>query len=522
MELHNQYIRPMLTDLYQFTMCYAYWKNNHHNDIAVFDLFFRKCPFKGEYCIFAGLSEVVKLLKNFKYSEEEINYLRTVMADAEEGFFEFLASIDASSLQIYAVPDGTVVFPKENLIRVEGPVAVAQLLETTLLALTNFPSLIATNAYRHKRAAGPDKVLVEFGLRRAQGTDGAMTASKYAYLGGFDMSSNMLACMLNQIPPSGTHAHSYISSYIGFEDLEFKQLKGKDVLELALKYRSELGFFTNDGELAAFISYAVAFPNGFLALVDTYDTLGSGVPNFLCVALAIYEIGYKPIGIRLDSGDLSYLSKQTRQMFTRVGSKCSVPFENLKIVASNELNEQVLRSLREQGHEVDVFGIGTNLVTCQGQPALGMVYKLVSIKNIPRIKLSNEKEKITIPGKKKIYRLYNTEGIAICDLLMGDSEPEPLENQRILVKHPFDERKRMYVIPSRVENLHKLIWNYGQACNLPSLKESRNYFEEKISSIRRDITRGLNPTPYKLSVSVELYDFMNELWNKELPIPEVK
>jgi len=189
------------------------------------------------------------------------------------------------------------------------------------------------------------------------------------------------------------------------------------LVALSTSFRDELGYTTNNGELAGYISYALAYPNGFLALVDTYDTMNSGVPNFLCVSLALNKLGYKPVGIRLDSGDLAYLSKQARKEFKRISEKYSVPFDDLQIVASNDINEKVIHSLNQQGHEINVFGIGTNLVTCQAQPALGMVYKLVEVRGIPRIKLSNEKEKITIPGRKNAYRLFNKDGMGIVDLM---------------------------------------------------------------------------------------------------------
>ncbi|CAG9324940.1 unnamed protein product [Blepharisma stoltei] len=519
---HNQYIRPLLTDLYQITMCYAYWKNGHHMDHAVFDAFFRKCPFKGEYTVFAGLSEVIEFLENFRFNQEEVNYIRTLIPHAESEFFDWLLSIDASQLKVYAIPEGTLVFPRINLLRIEGPLAIAQLCETTMLVLCNYASLITTNAARFRKAAGKDKVMLEFGLRRAQGPDGAMTASKYSYLGGFDSTSNALAGMIYGIPVSGTHAHSYIASYVDYSDFRDRLIDGQDILQLALDYRRESGFTTNDGELTAFASYAKAFPNAFLALVDTYDTLGSGIPNFLCVALALYKIGHKPVGIRLDSGDLAYLSIQARAMFKKTSEKFNVPFEDLKIVASNDINETVIHSLNDQKHQIDVFGVGTNLVTCQSQPALGMVYKLVEIREHPRIKLSNEKDKITIPCKKNAFRLFGESGEAICDVLMMSDEAEPQVGTRMLVRHPFDERKRMFVVPSKVEKLHKLIWDGRLVEKIPSLSEGRERLQMQIEAMRNDITRAINPTPYKISLSSNLYDYLQDLWNREVPIQEFR
>lgn len=521
MELpRNQYIRPLLTDMYQLTMCYAYWKNNHHNDPAVFDAFFRKCPFKGEYAVFGGVSEIIELLKNFRFNESEVNYIRSLMPHAEEEFFAYLASIDASQLKVWIVPDGTIVFPRINLIRVEGPLAIAQLCETTLLVLCNFASLITTNAARFRKAAGSDKHLSEFGTRRAQGTDGAMTASKYSYIGGFDSTSNLLAGMIHKIPTIGTHAHAYVACYSGPKDLSTSVFKGIDLYEHADKYRKDNNFKTNDGELAAFVSYAIAYPDKFLALVDTYDTLSSGVPNFICVALALNEVGHKAYGIRLDSGDLAYLSRESRKLFIQYAEKYSVDFDKLMIVASNDINEGVLRSLNIQGHEINAFGIGTNLVTCQAQPALGMVYKLVEVRNTPRIKISNEKDKVTIPCQKKAFRLYGSDGIAICDIMCRASDLEPEIGKKIMARSPLDEKKRMFVVPSKVEAINELFWDGQLVRDVPSLPESRDRLMAQLKSIRSDITRETNPTPYKVSLTSGLYDYMMYLWDMEVPIAE--
>lgn len=271
--------------------------------------------------------------------------------------------MDCSGVRLYAIREGTIVFPRIPLIRVEGPLAVCQLLETTLLNLCNFPSLIATNAARFRRAAGPSATIIEMGLRRAQGPNGAMTATRYAYLGGCDATSNVLAGHLSGVAPKGTHAHALVCSYSKLSDLSSRELSGKDFVSVVERYKSELGYDrTNEGELAAFIAFAQAFPLNFLALVDTYDTLNSGVPNYICVALALRDFGFTPKGIRLDSGDLSYLSKETRRMFRDVDAKLGSDLAKGNIVASNDINEEVLLSLGEQGHEINTFGIGTHLV----------------------------------------------------------------------------------------------------------------------------------------------------------------
>jgi len=288
---------------------------------------------------------------------------------------------------------GTVVFPRIPLIRIEGPVIKTQLLETTFLTLVNYASLVATNAARFCAVAGEGKELLEFGLRRAQGPDGGLSASKYCFLGGFHGTSNVLAGKLYGIPVKGTHAHAYVNSYGSMDDLSERTLKDnesgvlKPFADLCLQYLDKLSgcinFIpseTNKGELAAFISYAIAFPTGFLALVDTYDVLKSGVPNFLAVALALHECHYEAKGLRLDSGDLAYISVEVRKRFKDVATKFGIPaFEKFTIVASNDINEDTLVSLEKQEHSIDSFGIGTHLVTCQKQPALGCVYKLVEV-----------------------------------------------------------------------------------------------------------------------------------------------
>lgn len=278
-------------------------------------------------------------------------------------------------------------------MRIEGPVLKTQLLETTLLTLVNYASLVATNAARFRSATGADKTLLEFGLRRAQGPDGGLSASKYCYLGGFDGTSNVLAGKLYGIPVRGTHAHAYVNSYESLEELKERELvdritgERRPFADMCLQYLKELGPIlkilpeeTHRGELAAFISYAIAFPTSFLALVDTYDVLKTGVPNFLAVARALHECNYQAVGLRLDSGDLAYLSLEVRAAFHETAKHFQLPyFEHFTIVASNDINEDTLVSLEKQGHSIDTFGIGTHLVTCQRQPALGCVYKLVEV-----------------------------------------------------------------------------------------------------------------------------------------------
>ncbi|XP_018571301.1 nicotinate phosphoribosyltransferase isoform X2 [Anoplophora glabripennis] len=532
----NGIIQPLLTDLYQITMAYAYWKSGKIKDSAVFDLFFRKNPFQGEFTIFAGLEECLKFLRKFHYSASDIKYLKeTLPSSIEDEFYEYLKSVSAKHVRLFAIAEGSVVFPRVPLMRIEGPLIIVQLLETTLLTLVNYASLMATNAARYRIAAGSMK-LFEFGLRRAQGPDGGLSASKYSYIGGFDGTSNVLAGKLFNIPVKGTHAHAYITSFNGFSELRNIFLepkcggKPRDLLELALTWRTNLlpifklfSVEASEGELAALISFAIAFPEGFMALVDTYEVQRSGLLNFCAVALSLNDLGYRAVGIRLDSGDLAYLSNIARHFFTEIAVKYNLPwFENLMIMASNDINEETILSLNEQGHKINCFGIGTHLVTCQRQPALGCVYKMVELNGYPRIKLSQDVGKVNMPGCKDAYRLYSESGYALVDLLQRSIEPPPEVNEKVLCRHPFEESKRAYVIPSRVEKLLNLYWEDGQICQeLPSLQQIKERVQTTLKTLRPDIKRNLNPTPFKVAVSDRLYTFLHDLWLKNAPIGEL-
>jgi len=633
----NSLVGPTLTDMYQISMTYAHWKNGRVNEPSCFDLFFRKNPFKGEFTLFCGLEEVLRFCHSFKFTEEDIVYLQSIMPTCDPAFFPWLQALDCREVKLFAHREGSIVFPREPLIRVEGPLGICQLLETTLLTLVNYPSLLATNALRIRLATGPSAELLEFGLRRAQGPDGGVSASKYAIMGGFDGTSNVIAGRLYGMPVKGTHAHAYVMSYTSLSALASTTLCRKDdpakkqiefvsvVLEKrSMLYGSDGAYQTNDSELAAFISYAQAFPDGVLCLVDTFDTLKSGVPNFLSVGLALIEFGYKPIGIRLDSGDLAYLSREARKLFRLADSKAGLTevLGKCKIVASNDLDEDTILSLIQQGHEINTFGIGTNLVTCKKQPALGCVYKvcilcacacaanallrsnhvffpslstkidqhrtpwpptqLVEIRGEPRIKLSEDAEKVVIPGRKTIYRLWGVgalrpplcpscafgPSVALCpgwlgekclanksvlistplshhsplsisttthhsedhplmDVLQREDEAPPQAGKRILCRHPFEESKRANVTPTRVEKLLELVFDgargpeHSVVAPLPKLLEIKDYVTAQIVKMRRDHIRHVNPTPYKVSLSGSLYDFMHQLWLENAPITDI-
>jgi nicotinate phosphoribosyltransferase len=390
----NPLVNALLTDLYQLTMAYAHWKNGRHLDPSVFDLFFRKHPFGGEYTIFAGLDECLKFLTHFSFLPSDIAYLQSLpaLADCDPAFFAWLLTLNARDVQVWAVRDGTVVFPRIPLLQIQAPLGIAQLIETTLLTLVNYPTLLTTNAARMVRAAqSPAKKPIdcfEFGLRRAQGPDGGFSASKYACMGGFAGTSNVLAGKYFGLQVTGTHAHAFVQAYSKLDQVKEltlqKNMNATNVsddgtsttttpvvlLPLVLTYREQLAktvpqyATTNDGELAAFVAYAIAFPKNFLCLIDTYDTLKSGLPNFILVALALHDLGYVASGVRLDSGDLAYLSAEVAKAFAEHATERPF-FADLSIVASNDINEAVLHAINKQDHAITAYGIGTNLVTCE-------------------------------------------------------------------------------------------------------------------------------------------------------------
>jgi nicotinate phosphoribosyltransferase len=365
-------ISPLLTDLYQLTMAYGYWKLGMHDREAVFQLIFRKNPFRGNYSVACGLANVVEFLQNWRFSPEDLAYLATLSANDEPLFSaEFLAYLGQLqfSCDIDAIPEGTVVFPHEPLMRIKGPLLQGQLIESMLL--NNFQTLIATKASRVCQAAAGESVL-EFGLRRAQGPDGALSASRAAYVGGCEATSNVLAGKLYDIPVRGTHAHSWVTAF-------------------------------ND-EMSAFEAYAKVMPQNCVLLVDTYDTL-AGVAHAIEIGKKLREQGSKLLGIRLDSGDLASLSKKARKMLDAAG------FTETKIVASNSLDEYEIRQLRAQGAKISVWGVGTSLVTAYDHPALDGVYKLSALRDADgnwqyKLKLSEQAVKISNPGMHQVRRFF--------------------------------------------------------------------------------------------------------------------
>ncbi len=464
-------LSPLLTDLYQLTMAYGYWKNGTAEDEAVFHGFFRKLPFGGGFAVAAGLGPILEWLQDWSFSAEDRDYLagltgRDGKALFEKGFLDYLGQLRLS-VDIDAIPEGTLAFPHEPLIRVRGPVLQGQLLETAILNLMNFNTLIATKAARVCLAAEGDPVL-EFGLRRAQGVDGALAASRAAFLGGCDATSNVLAGQRFGIPVKGTHAHSWV-----------------------------MGF---DSEIEAFSAYAAAMPNNCVFLVDTYDTL-QGVRNAVCVGRELRQQGHEMIGIRLDSGDLAWLSIEARKILDDGG------FPEAKIVASNDLDEKLIESLKHQGAKIDVWGVGTKLVTAYDQPALGGVYKLGAIRQngvwTPRIKLSEQRIKVSNPGIQQVRR-FSKDGLFVADAIY-DSELGLSSPCRIIDPIDPDRSRKLEGLES--EDLLVPVLRRGQSVyTLPSLRESRAHCLAQLARLSPASKRLDNPHSYPVGLESQLHE----------------
>jgi nicotinate phosphoribosyltransferase len=465
----------MMTDLYQLTMMYGYFKHGMTKNIAVFDLFFRNTTEYSSYAVMAGTASVIEYINSLHFTDDDISYLRTLNL-FDEAFLKELKALRFTG-ELYAMEEGTLVFPYEPIVRVKAPIMEAQLIETALLNLVNHQTLIASKASRVVYAAQDDKVL-EFGLRRAQGPDAGTLGARAAIVGGCDSTSNVLAGQLYDIAVKGTHAHSWVMSF--------------------------------PDELSSFRAYADTFPDSCLLLVDTYDTLRSGVPNAITVFDELKIKGYKPLGIRLDSGDLAYLSKEARKMLDDAGHT------EVKIFASSDLDETVIHNLKAEGARIDVWGVGTRLITSYDKPALGGVYKLsaeiVNGVTIPKIKLSDNAEKVTYPGYKKVLRFYNnTNGMAIADLIT--LEEEIFDTSRPLkFYHPEQTYKTMTIADFNIRELLVPIFVDGkQVYTAPSVLESREYNKQELKTFWEETKRLLNPHVYKVDISDKLYDLRKRL-----------
>ncbi len=478
----------LLTDLYQLTMAYGYWKSGRHNQEAVFNLFFRDNPFKGGYTITCGLDYVVDYIENLSFKPEDISYLQTLEGNDgtplfDDGFLTYLSEL-SFTFDIDAIPEGTVVFPNEPLIRVKGPILQCQLIETPLLNMINFQSLIATKASRIAQAAR-DEPILEFGLRRAQGIDGALAASRSAYIGGCSSTSNVMAGKLFGIPVSGTHAHSWVMSF--------------------------------DSEIAAFETYAEVMPNNCVLLVDTYNT-ETGVDNAIAIAKALKDKGKELTAIRIDSGDLAYYSTIARRKLDSAG------LAEVKVVASNDLDEYLIGSLKEQGAKIDIWGIGTKLVTAYDQPALGAVYKLSAIKDSNglwqhKIKLSEQSIKINIPGVQQVRRFYK-DAKMLADMIFHE-DLGAKENYTIVDPGDSTRRRRLNTEKLESEDLLVPVFRNGKGVfEKEEIGTIRARRESSMATLDKSILRFVNPHTYPVGLERSLHELRTSLIMKLRKIDE--
>lgn len=470
----------VLTDLYQITMAQAY----RHAGIAqvegCFHLFFRSNPFSGGYAVAAGLQQAIEWLEDWRFSEEDCDYLATLTARDGSPLFDrsFLKELRGwrFNCDVDAVEEGTIVFPREPLMRVSGPLPVCQLVETALLNAVNFQTLVATKAARCRIAAG-DAPIMEFGLRRAQGPDGGISASRAAFIGGCSSTSNVAAAQRFGIPASGTHAHSWVMAF--------------------------------DSELSAFEEYAKALPNNVTFLVDTYDTL-EGVRRAVQAGRSLREAGHQMIGVRIDSGDLAWLSKQARAILDEGG------FPDAAIVASNELDEHLIASLREQHAPIDMWGVGTKLVTGWDQPALGGVYKLSAMRRrgedwTPRIKVSEATAKVTTPGVLGVRRYRDRDGSLAGDMIYDIGRP-PEGAEAVMVDPSDPTRRKAFCADQRYEDLLVPVFRGGGCVyRPPAITESRRRAIEGVDELDPSMKRFLNPHEHPVGLERSVSDLRTAL-----------
>ena len=472
----------LLTDLYELTMMQGYYETQE-NETVVFDVFFRENPDKGGYSVMAGLEQVIEYIKNLNFSYDDVDYFRKLGIFSED-FLQYLSGFHFSG-SIYAIPEGTVIFPKEPLLKVIAPIMEAQLVETAILNIINHQSLIATKASRVVYAAQGDGIM-EFGLRRAQGPDAGLYGARAAVIGGCVGTSNVLAGQMFDVPIMGTHAHSWIMSF-------------KD-------------------EYTAFKEYAKLYPDACTLLVDTYDTLKSGVPNAIRVFREMREQGIHPksYGIRLDSGDLAYLSKQARKMLDDAG------FPDAVIAASNDLDEMLIHDLKMQGAKITSWGVGTNLITSKGCPSFGGVYKLAAIQGAdgafaPKIKISENTEKITNPGNKTIFRVYDKEtGKIRADLICFADETFDTDQDLLLFDPNATWKKtRLPGGSYRMTEILKPIFINGECVyQSPSVMEIAAYCRQEKETLWDETKRLFFPHRVYVDLSQKLYDTKEKLLNE--------
>ena len=475
----------LLTDLYELTMMQGYFKNEQANANVIFDAFYRKNPDGNGFSICCGLEQVIDLIENFRFTKEDIDYLASI-GIFEKDFLDYLSEFRFTG-DVYAIPEGRIMFPREPIVKIKAPIMQAQLLETALLNIINHQSLIATKAARVCYAAKGDGVM-EFGLRRAQGPDAGIYGARAAVIAGCAGTSNVLTGKMFGVPVLGTHAHSWIMS---FED-----------------------------ELSAFRAYAKIYPNACTLLVDTYDTLKSGVPNAIKVFTEMREAGIKltKYGIRLDSGDLAYLSKKARKMLDAAG------FQDAVISASNDLDENLIASLKAQGAEIHSWGVGTNLITSKDNPSFGGVYKLAAIEDketgeyIPKIKLSENAEKVTNPGDKVIYRICEKEtGKLFADLIALEDEKYDAADD-LLLFDPVETWKKTLMKGGTytIEPLMIPVFINGECVykDRPTTMELQKICKDDMDTLWEESRRLVNPHEIHVDLSKPLWDLKQDLLNK--------
>ncbi|MEI6274404.1 MAG: nicotinate phosphoribosyltransferase [Prolixibacteraceae bacterium] len=466
MATHPVHINGLYTDFYELSMAQGYFYAGKQQETAVFEYFFRTNPFHGGFLVFAGLADFLEQLQSFTYDEEAISYLGKIGLKPE--FLNYLRHFSFQG-KILSVREGELVFPNEPIVRIEANLIEAQLIETLLLNILNFQSLVATKAYRVVLAAN-GKSFADFGLRRAHGF-GSLQASRAAIIGGASSTSNVQAAFMYDLPVSGTMAHSWVQSF--------------------------------GDELKAFKAYTAINPKNSILLVDTYNTLRSGVPNAILAAKELEQQGERLVGIRLDSGDLAYLSKKARKMMDQEG------LSYVKIFASNQLNENVISSLEDQNAPIDGFGVGTELVTGKPDASLDGVYKLCENGGIPNMKISENIEKNTLPGKKMVWRFFDEEGNIYRDGILLDSETP---DDCTWLYHPTQLDKRTQVCHLRKEQLLQPVFENGSVLfQMPSPAECNRYLTERASLLPEEHKRFVMPHIFKVGISEKLLKLRNDL-----------
>ncbi len=466
----------LLTDLYQITMGYGFYQHGKHEEEVIFDLFFRRNKMI-TYSIAAGLQQAMEYLLSWHFSDEDIAYLRSLNLFSED-FLEYLKNMKFTG-DVYAVKEGEPVFPGEPILTIKAPLIQAQFAETALLNIINHQTLIATKSSKICRAAGGKGPVMEFGLRRAQAPDAGINGARAAVIGGCASTSNVLAGQMFNIPVAGTMAHSWVMDF--------------------------------DSEYEAFKAYAESYPDNCLLLVDTYDTLNSGVPNAIKVLSELKKAGHKPKGIRLDSGDFAYLSKKARKMLDDAG------LEEAMICVSGDLDEHSISSLMQQGAKIDLWGVGTKLITSEDFPALGGVYKLSAVVEkdgsiTPKIKLSDNSEKVTNPSFKSLYRLYDKQnGMAIADIItLKDEEID--ESKPLTIFDPIETWKKTELTSYRAEKLqHEIVKEGKLVYQFPALMDVQAFSKEELSKFWEEYLRLDMPHVYKVDLSDKLYALKNEM-----------